>query len=219
MAFAGKLGSAGARMGKKAAQSEAGRRATKAAIKGACDGVRDDMISRYSESDTTPTPTTPSAKSLGEKKEDTSSQSKEEKANTVPSWVDDDEDEEVFSGSSSRKPPSHHSNPPKPSLMDKFKISINKKSSGSSKPASRPIRKNPKDRVYSHRLAKLPDWDKLPRAQALYNYKGQMKCDLEFRKGQVIQVITRTDTQNDWWEGKLEDRVGIFPANYVKLLF
>ena len=44
-----------------------------------------------------------------------------------------------------------------------------------------------------------------------------MKCDLEFRKGQVIQVITRMDSQNDWWEGRIDDRVGIFPANYVKL--
>lgn len=54
-------------------------------------------------------------------------------------------------------------------------------------------------------------------AQTLYNFKGEMNCDLEFRKGQVIQVIMRTETQNDWWEGKLEGRVGIFPANYVKL--
>ena len=35
-----------AKVGKKAAQSEAGRRATGAAVKGACDGVRDDMMAR-----------------------------------------------------------------------------------------------------------------------------------------------------------------------------
>ena len=54
--------------------------------------------------------------------------------------------------------------------------------------------------------------------QALYNFKAERKCDLEFRKGQIIQVLTRTDNQFDWWEGKLEDRVGIFPANYVKAM-
>ena len=56
-------------------------------------------------------------------------------------------------------------------------------------------------------------------AQALYNFKGEMKCDLEFRKGQVIKIITRTDKQFDWWEGKIDDRVGIFPANFVKVLW
>ena len=77
---------------------------------------------------------------------------------------------------------------------------------------------DPKDRIYKQRLARAPDWNKAQLAQALFNFRAEMKCDLEFRKGQVIQVMARTDTQNDWWEGKLEDRVGIFPANYVKLL-
>ena len=40
------FGKGAARYGKKAAQSEAGRRVTTVAVKGACDGVRDDMISR-----------------------------------------------------------------------------------------------------------------------------------------------------------------------------
>ena len=40
------LGKGAAKAGKKAAQSEAGRRATSAAVKGACDGVRDDMVTR-----------------------------------------------------------------------------------------------------------------------------------------------------------------------------
>lgn len=77
---------------------------------------------------------------------------------------------------------------------------------------------NPKEKIYKKRLAKRPDWDKLQLVQACYNFKGEMKCDLEFRRGQVIQVITRTETQEDWWEGKLDDRVGIFPANYVKFM-
>lgn len=40
------FGKGAAKYGKKAAQSEAGKRATSAAVKGACDGVRDDMLSR-----------------------------------------------------------------------------------------------------------------------------------------------------------------------------
>jgi hypothetical protein len=44
--FGAAFGKGAAKYGKKAAQSEAGRRATTTAVKGACDGVRDDMISR-----------------------------------------------------------------------------------------------------------------------------------------------------------------------------
>ena len=90
----------------------------------------------------------------------------------------------------------------------------------SKKPVRRVVRQpvDPKDRIYKHRLAKEADWDRVENARALFNFKGEMKCDLEFRKGQVIQIITKTETQDDWWEGKIEDRVGIFPANYVKLM-
>ena len=72
--------------------------------------------------------------------------------------------------------------------------------------------------MYKYSLSKEADWEKKLLAQALFNLKGEMRCDLEFRKGQVIQVLTRTYNQFDWWEGKLEDRVGIFPANYVKMM-
>ena len=76
-----------------------------------------------------------------------------------------------------------------------------------------------KPRVYKSVLAKEPNWSQVQLGQALYNFKGEMKCDLEFRKGQVITILTRTEQQFDWWEGKIDDRVGIFPANYIKLLY
>ncbi|EGD80924.1 Sh3yl1-prov protein [Salpingoeca rosetta] len=60
------------------------------------------------------------------------------------------------------------------------------------------------------------DWSN-PTAKALFDFEGTMPCDLSFRKGAVIEVLTRTDTHNDWWEGRIFDRVGIFPANYVKM--
>jgi hypothetical protein len=104
--------------------------------------------------------------------------------------------------------------PPKPSLFNRINFS-KKTSSKTSRPKHRV---DPKHRIYKSRLAREPDWDRLPLAQTLYNFRGEMKCDLVFRKGQVIQVMTRTESQNDWWEGKLEGRVGIFPANYVKLM-
>jgi hypothetical protein len=54
--------------------------------------------------------------------------------------------------------------------------------------------------------------------QALFAFEGERECDLAFREGALITVLTRTDTQDDWWEGRLEGRVGIFPANYVQVL-
>ena len=106
--------------------------------------------------------------------------------------------------------------PPKPSLFNR--LNFLKRDSGGRKAPPARVQRDPRDRIYKQRLAKTPDWDRLPLAQTLYNYKGELRCDLEFRKGQVIQVMTRTETQEDWWEGRLEGRVGIFPANYVRLL-
>ncbi|XP_035984029.1 SH3 domain-containing YSC84-like protein 1 isoform X1 [Fundulus heteroclitus] len=51
---------------------------------------------------------------------------------------------------------------------------------------------------------------------ATHPFTGQQPGDLSFVPGDRITVITKTDSQYDWWEGKLDDgRVGIFPANFV----
>ena len=63
------------------------------------------------------------------------------------------------------------------------------------------------------------DWDAEVYVRALYTFRGQMDCDLTFKKGEKIELVTRTSSQFDWWEGKTSDgRLGIFPANYVKLV-
>ncbi|XP_053565711.1 SH3 domain-containing YSC84-like protein 1 isoform X2 [Bombina bombina] len=54
-------------------------------------------------------------------------------------------------------------------------------------------------------------------ATALYPFEGQHPGDLKFQAGDKITVITNTDLQFDWWEGKLKGKTGIFPANYVQL--
>lgn len=222
--FGAKIGTGAAKLGKKAAQSEAGRSAGKAAIKGATDGARQDLTDRYLKrgeyGDPGSTPTSPTG---GKPKEQPASpQTKESSHRSDNIYHDDDDDDDDHIHSSSPRYTEHHTptfrepRPPKPSIFSRLK--------GSAKPAPSahkravPIRRNPKDRVYRHHLTKEADWDRMPMAQTLYNFKGEMKCDLIFRKGQVIKIITRTDNQFDWWEGKLEDRVGIFPANYVKIL-
>ncbi|XP_028445964.1 SH3 domain-containing YSC84-like protein 1 [Perca flavescens] len=51
---------------------------------------------------------------------------------------------------------------------------------------------------------------------AIHAFSGQQPGDLSFVPGDRITVVTKTDSEYDWWEGRLEDgTVGIFPANFV----
>ncbi|KAL0620049.1 SH3 domain-containing YSC84-like protein 1 [Plecturocebus cupreus] len=52
---------------------------------------------------------------------------------------------------------------------------------------------------------------------ALYSFEGQQPGDLNFQAGDRITVISKTDSQFDWWEGNLRGQTGIFPANYVTM--
>ncbi|KAK1876255.1 SH3 domain containing YSC84-like protein 1 [Dissostichus eleginoides] len=51
---------------------------------------------------------------------------------------------------------------------------------------------------------------------ATHPFTGQQPGDLSFVPGDSITVVTKTESQYDWWEGRHSDgRVGIFPANFV----
>ncbi|KAL4814281.1 hypothetical protein BDW67DRAFT_186843 [Aspergillus spinulosporus] len=52
-------------------------------------------------------------------------------------------------------------------------------------------------------------------AIALYTFDADQDGDLGFKKGEIITIIKRTEKKEDWWTGRIGDRVGIFPANYV----
>ncbi|KAF4972757.1 hypothetical protein FZEAL_9539 [Fusarium zealandicum] len=47
---------------------------------------------------------------------------------------------------------------------------------------------------------------------ALYDYAAQAEGDLSFRTGDVIEIITRTQNDNEWWTGRLQGKEGQFPA-------
>ncbi len=60
----------------------------------------------------------------------------------------------------------------------------------------------------------------IERVIALYDFEAQEEGDLGFQKGQVIAVTKKTDSRDDWWQGRVEagvsaSRVAIFPANYT----
>nr|2A08_A Chain A, Hypothetical 41.8 kDa protein in SPO13-ARG4 intergenic region [Saccharomyces cerevisiae]2A08_B Chain B, Hypothetical 41.8 kDa protein in SPO13-ARG4 intergenic region [Saccharomyces cerevisiae] len=54
-------------------------------------------------------------------------------------------------------------------------------------------------------------------AVALYNFAGEQPGDLAFKKGDVITILKKSDSQNDWWTGRTNGKEGIFPANYVRV--
>lgn len=54
-------------------------------------------------------------------------------------------------------------------------------------------------------------------ATALYDYEAQAEGDLSFSTGDVIEVVSRTSNENEWWTGKVHGNSGQFPGNYVKL--
>lgn len=55
-------------------------------------------------------------------------------------------------------------------------------------------------------------------AIALYTFKGEQPGDLPFKKGDVIDILKKSETTDDWWTGRSNGATGIFPANYVELI-
>lgn len=51
---------------------------------------------------------------------------------------------------------------------------------------------------------------------ALYDFDAQAEGDLSFKTGDRIEVVTKTESQEDWWTGRLNGVQGVFPGNYVQ---
>merc|ERR1719219_2667681 len=49
---------------------------------------------------------------------------------------------------------------------------------------------------------------------ALFAYSSEEPGDLIFDAGEVIEVVKK---ENEWWTGKIGDRSGVFPYNYVEI--
>ncbi|KAJ8271756.1 hypothetical protein COCON_G00106150 [Conger conger] len=60
-----------------------------------------------------------------------------------------------------------------------------------------------------------PAREKQP-ATAIYDFKAQTTKELSIKKGEVVNIIRQVD--NNWYEGELRGRVGIFPIAYVEKL-
>lgn len=50
---------------------------------------------------------------------------------------------------------------------------------------------------------------------ALYDFSSNRDNELSFKSKDTIYLIKRSRNDQDWHEGFLDGRIGIFPANYV----
>jgi amphiphysin len=53
---------------------------------------------------------------------------------------------------------------------------------------------------------------------ALYDFQSEGHGDLSFQEGDLIKIVQKTATDQDWWVGELRGVQGSFPANYCKPL-
>ncbi|PQE30959.1 SH3 domain-containing protein [Rutstroemia sp. NJR-2017a WRK4] len=54
-------------------------------------------------------------------------------------------------------------------------------------------------------------------AVAQFTFDADQPGDLGFKKGDIITVTKKTESNEDWWTGTIGGRTGIFPSNYVKM--
>ncbi|NXL61044.1 SH3R2 ligase, partial [Chordeiles acutipennis] len=86
-----------------------------------------------------------------------------------------------------------------------------------SSPAS--IRRVPRGlHLHQHRLATNPriHMEGVPRAKALYTYRGHNPGELRFNKGDIIMLLRQLD--ENWYLGEVNGISGVFPASSVQVI-
>jgi amphiphysin len=108
-------------------------------------------------------------------------------------------------------PPPYSPAPVSPALGSPGTASLAAAAAAKSKPKPPPPPK-PKPT----RLSATP---KVETVTALYDYAAQAEGDLSFRAGDVIEVVTRTANENEWWTGRLNGKSGQFPGKRRSYIF
>ncbi|KAM6056072.1 E3 ubiquitin-protein ligase SH3RF2 [Chlamydotis macqueenii] len=86
-----------------------------------------------------------------------------------------------------------------------------------SSPAS--VRRVPRGlQLLQHRLATNPriHMEGVPRAKALYTYRGHNPGELRFNKGDIIMLLRQLD--ENWFLGEVNGLSGVFPASSVQVI-
>ncbi|KAG8014584.1 Neutrophil cytosol factor 4, partial [Nibea albiflora] len=55
-----------------------------------------------------------------------------------------------------------------------------------------------------------------PRAEAMFDFRGNSEAELNLKRGEVIFLLQRVNA--DWLEGTVNNQTGIFPQSFVKII-
>ncbi|CAJ0593905.1 unnamed protein product [Cylicocyclus nassatus] len=55
-----------------------------------------------------------------------------------------------------------------------------------------------------------------PSAKAMFDFEAQNDGELNLKEGQIVELISQVD--ENWFEGRLDGRSGLFPVTYVQVL-
>ncbi|KAF6766426.1 hypothetical protein DFP72DRAFT_866466 [Ephemerocybe angulata] len=105
-------------------------------------------------------------------------------------------------------PPSSSAHPPPPPYTPAASISSSASSAAATKrapPPPPPLKPKPK-----------PPVPQVQYVTAVYDFDAQAEGDLSFRAGDRIEIVKKTQSQEDWWTGRVNGLEGVFPGNYVQ---
>ncbi|TST73076.1 Mitogen-activated protein kinase kinase kinase 10 [Bagarius yarrelli] len=71
---------------------------------------------------------------------------------------------------------------------------------------------SPNSHIHQHHRASNPYWT------AVFDYEAATEEELTLRRGDLLEVLSKDSKvsgDEGWWTGKIQDKVGIFPSNYV----
>ncbi|KAK8089883.1 BAR domain-containing protein [Apiospora hydei] len=111
------------------------------------------------------------------------------------------------------RPPPPYSVTSKPSFAAPLSPAMKSPTSPGLAAAAAAKAKPPPPKPKPKRLAGAPTGAE--HVTALYDYSAQAEGDLTFRAGDVIEIVQRTQNENEWWIGKLNGKQGQFPAATV----
>jgi len=66
-------------------------------------------------------------------------------------------------------------------------------------------------------LKAKPSFNQAQYCTAIFDFEAQAEGDLSFSAGDRIEIMERSDNVDDWWTGRLNGRVGIFPGTYTQV--
>lgn len=67
-------------------------------------------------------------------------------------------------------------------------------------------------------VKKPPPPPPLLKARALYDFEPQAEGDLALKVDDIVDIIKKTNSTDDWWTGRLRGKIGVFPGKQLTFL-